>query len=125
MRVERWTKVGLHRRVQFAGQEPGSNDEVARFIEEKGLGGVTIAQKTKVNGDGAHPLYAWLRAERPMWGAMLLGDSVRWNFGKFLLDKEGRIVESYLPQTPPFSIEADILRLIGSTEEAGASKADL
>jgi glutathione peroxidase len=107
-------------RAQFGKQEPGGPDEIAEFVKAQGLEGVPLFEKVNVNGKDAHPLFVWLRSTKPMFGAALVGDSIQWNFGKFLLDKDGRIVESYVPTTPPFDIEADILKLLPE-EEAGKS----
>ena len=93
---------------QFAGQE---FDDAAQIAECCSLNyGVTFPMfaKVDVNGDGAHPLFAWLRTEAP--GP--LGDAIEWNFTKFLVDREGRVVRRYAPKVEPSAIEADILALL-------------
>lgn len=66
--------------------------------------------KVKVNGSGAHPLWTWLRGER----GGLLGDAIKWNFTKFLLDPHGRVVKRYAPTTKPADLRADIDKLLRS-----------
>jgi glutathione peroxidase len=89
---------------QFGHQEPGGEQEIASFCERSF--GVTfpLFAKVDVNGRGAHPLFAWLRSET----SGLLGGLVKWNFTKFLVDHEGRVVRRYAPTTSPESIAADI-----------------
>jgi glutathione peroxidase len=65
--------------------------------------------KIEVNGEGAHPLYKHLKTEAK---GILGSESVKWNFTKFLIDKEGRVVRRYAPNDKPESIEADILALL-------------
>lgn len=89
---------------QFGHQEPGDEAEIADFCELNF--GVTFPMfaKVEVNGDGAHPLYRWLRAEQPAES----GEAVEWNFTKFLLDRDGRVVRRYGPATTPEEITADL-----------------
>jgi glutathione peroxidase len=65
-----------------------------------------IFSKIEVNGSGSHPLYKFLKNEK----GGLLGDAIKWNFTKFLVDKQGRVVERFAPQTTPEKISADIER---------------
>jgi glutathione peroxidase len=99
--------------AQFGKQEPDGPDEIQEFIKKQGLEGVAVFAKVDVNGKDAHPLFKWLRETRPMFGSSLLGNDIKWNFGKFLLDKDGQVVESYVPTTPPFEIEADVVKMLG------------
>ena len=89
---------------QFGHQEPGSEQEIAAFCETSY--GVTfpLFSKIEVNGEGEHPLYAWLKGEK----GGPRGADIDWNFTKFLLDREGRVVERYGPQTTPEEITADV-----------------
>ena len=64
--------------------------------------------KVDVNGTSAHPLFSWLRTEK----GGVLGDAIKWNFTKFLIDREGRVVRRYPPQVIPEAIEADIRKLL-------------
>ena len=93
---------------QFAGQEFDDAAQIAEFCTLNY--GVTFPMfaKVDVNGDDAHPLFAWLRTEAP--GP--LGDAIEWNFTKFLVDREGRVVRRYAPKVEPSAIEADILALL-------------
>jgi glutathione peroxidase len=95
---------------QFAQQEPGSNDEIAQFCEVNYGVSFPMFGKIDVNGDEAHPLYKWLKAEKP--GALGI-EAIKWNFSKFLVDREGRVVERYAPTTEPDAIAADIEKLLG------------
>ena len=91
---------------QFGHQEPGSDAEIQSFCELNY--GVTfpIFSKIEVNGTGTHPLYKFLKNEK----GGLLGDAIKWNFTKFLVDKQGTVVERFAPQTAPERISADIER---------------
>ena len=91
---------------QFGHQEPGNDSEIASFCEINY--GVTfpIFSKIEVNGDNADPLYKFLKSEK----GGLLGDAIKWNFTKFLVDKQGAVVERFAPQTTPEKIAADIER---------------
>jgi glutathione peroxidase len=93
---------------QFGNQEPGDDGEIAGFCERNF--GVTfpLFAKVEVNGDGAHPLYRWLRAEK----GGLLGSRVKWNFTKFLVGRDGRVVGRYSPTTKPEKIASDIERAL-------------
>lgn len=89
---------------QFAHQEFDDNAEIADFCQLNY--GVTFPMfaKVDVNGRDAHPLFAWLRTEK----GGVLGDAIKWNFTKFLLNRDGEVVRRYAPTVPPADIEADI-----------------
>ena len=93
---------------QFAGQAPGTEDEIVSFCQLKY--DVTFPQfaKIKVNGNEADPLYKWLKKQK----GGLLGSAIKWNFTKFLIDCEGNVIERYAPTTKPEDIEKDILKLL-------------
>jgi glutathione peroxidase len=95
---------------QFGHQEPGDEEEIATFCERNF--GVTfpLFSKVDVNGPDAHPLYQWLRSEK----SGLVGDKIRWNFTKFLVDSEGKVVERYGSRTTPAQIADDIEALLPS-----------
>ena len=95
---------------QFGGQEPGGPDEIAQFCELNYGVRFPMFDKIDVNGEGAHPLFKWLKAQKP--GALGI-EAIKWNFSKFLVDREGRVVERYAPTTAPESIAADIEALLG------------
>ncbi|KGE19045.1 glutathione peroxidase [Paenibacillus wynnii] len=94
---------------QFAGQEPGEGEDIAEFCEINY--GVTFPmyEKIDVKGDEAHPLFKYLSKEAP---GILGSKSIKWNFTKFLVDREGRVLKRYSPQTTPDQIEADIAKLL-------------
>lgn len=82
---------------QFAHQEPGSNDEIKGFCQLNY--GVTfpLSEKIEVNGVHAHPLYEFLKDEKPG----LVGKDIKWNFTKFLVDRQGRVLARFAPTTEP------------------------
>jgi glutathione peroxidase len=94
---------------QFAGQEPGSEAEIASFCSLNY--GVTFPMfaKIDVNGPNAHPLYRLLKRKK---SGFLGSGAVKWNFTKFLVDREGNVVKRYGPAVKPEKIEKDILRLL-------------
>ena len=90
---------------QFGAQDSGSNDEIASFCQRNY--GVTfqMMRKTDVNGEQAHPLYQWLCAEAP---GLLGSKSIKWNFTKFLVGKNGAVLKRYAPTDTPASLAQDI-----------------
>ncbi len=93
---------------QFGSQEPGTEAEIQEFCST--TFGVTFPMfaKVEVNGDGAHPLYSWLREQKG--GA--LGGAIKWNFTKFLVDPAGRVVKRYGSATKPAKLVKDIEPLL-------------
>lgn len=90
---------------QFGGQEPGSNAEIKEFASSTYEVSFPMFSKIEVNGDGAAPLYQWLRAEQPGDGDSA---DIAWNFTKFLIDRSGAVVARYEPMTTPEEIAADL-----------------
>jgi glutathione peroxidase len=90
---------------QFGAQDAGSNPEIAGFCQRNY--GVTFPMmaKIEVNGAGAHPLYQWLAAEAP---GLLGSKSIKWNFTKFLVGKDGQVLKRYAPTDTPASLAKDI-----------------
>jgi glutathione peroxidase len=90
---------------QFGSQDPGSNEEIGAFCQKNF--GVTFPMMSKidVNGTEAHPLYQWLTAEAP---GLLGSKAIKWNFTKFLVGKDGRVIKRYAPQDAPEKLGADI-----------------
>jgi glutathione peroxidase len=90
---------------QFGAQDAGSNSEIAGFCQLNY--GVTFPMMAKidVNGAGAHPLYQWLAAEAP---GLLGSKSIKWNFTKFLVGKDGQVLKRYAPTDTPESLTKDI-----------------
>lgn len=93
---------------QFMNQEPLGNDELVATCKINH--GVTfqLSEKINVNGAETHPLYKYLKSELGSW----LGSKIKWNFTKFLIDKNGKPFKRYTPTTKPAKIEADIKRLL-------------
>ena len=90
---------------QFAAQDAGSNDEIAEFCQMNYGVSFPMMSKIDVNGSDAHPLYQWLAAEAPG----LLGiKSIKWNFTKFLVGKDGSVLKRYAPTDTPESLSGDI-----------------
>ncbi|KAI6707211.1 hypothetical protein NL676_010173 [Syzygium grande] len=94
---------------QFGAQEPGTNEEIVQFACTRFKAEYPIFDKVDVNGDNAAPLYKFLKSSK----GGLFGDNIKWNFSKFLIDKEGNVVDRYAPTTSPLSIEKDIKKLLG------------
>lgn len=88
---------------QFGEQEPGTNEEIKAFAVARGAE-YDLFAKIDVNGDNAHPLYKYLKAKQKG----LLGNKIKWNFSKFLCDKDGQPVKRYAPTTGPLSCTKDI-----------------
>ena len=100
---------------QFMGQEPGSPQEIAEFCSVSY--GVTfpLSEKIEVNGEGAHPLYQWLTGEHEVDGGLKIpAVDIEWNFGKFLLDRDGQVLRRWSPQTTPEEIADDIEAALGA-----------
>ena len=90
---------------QFGSQDPGSNAEIGQFCERNYGVSFPMMQKIDVNGGEAHPLYRWLTSEAP---GLLGSRAIKWNFTKFLVGKDGRVVRRYAPQDAPESLSRDI-----------------
>ena len=90
---------------QFGSQDPGSNEEIASFCQVNY--GVTFPMMAKidVNGPEAHPLYRWLTAEAP---GVLGSRAIKWNFTKFLIGKDGRVLKRFAPMDAPEKLSKDI-----------------
>jgi len=94
---------------QFGHQEPGSDAEIKEFCQLNYGVSFPLFSKIEVNGPDTHPVFKFLKSKK----GGLLGDSIKWNFTKFLLDQKGSVVERFAPMTPPSAIEAQIERLLG------------
>lgn len=95
---------------QFGMQEPGSNQEIKQFACTKFKAEFPIFDKVDVNGPFTAPVYQFLKSS----AGGFFGDLVKWNFEKFLVDKNGKVVERYPPTTSPFQIEKDIQKLLAA-----------
>jgi glutathione peroxidase len=96
---------------QFAGQEPGSADEIGDFCQKNYGVSFPMFDKIEVNGENTHPLYRWLRTEK----GGLLGDAIKWNFTKFLVGRDGQVIKRYAPTTEPEKIADDIESALATT----------
>jgi glutathione peroxidase len=94
---------------QFGHQEPGDEQEIKKFCALNYDVSFPMFAKIAVNGDGAHPLYAWLKKQAP---GVLGTVGIKWNFTKFLIDKSGQVVARYAPNDKPETIEKDIEKLL-------------
>ncbi|XP_060207008.1 probable phospholipid hydroperoxide glutathione peroxidase [Lycium barbarum] len=94
---------------QFGGQEPGSIEDIQQMVCTRFKAEYPIFDKVDVNGDNAAPLYKFLKSSK----GGFFGDGIKWNFSKFLVDKEGHVVDRYSPTTAPASMEKDIKKLLG------------
>ena len=95
---------------QFGHQEPGSDADIKSFFQLNYGVEFPLFAKIEVNGGEAHPVFKFLKSQK----GGLLGDAIKWNFTKFLVDKKGTVVERFAPMTPPSAIEAQIEKLLAS-----------
>lgn len=99
---------------QFMGQEPGNAEEIQQFCSLNYDVTFPIMEKVKVNGEGTHPVYEWLKGTHQGKGSgffmRMIGKDkdIPWNFTKYLINKEGQLIDRYAPTTTPESMEADI-----------------
>lgn len=94
---------------QFGAQEPGDAAEIANFCSTTYDVTFPVLGKIDVNGDDAAPLWRHLKSQAP---GVLGSEAIKWNFTKFLIDRDGRVVDRYAPTTKPAAIEKDIERLL-------------
>ena len=90
---------------QFGNQDPANNDAIANFCQVNYGVSFTMMQKVNVNGAEAHPLYQWLCAEAP---GLLGSKAIKWNFTKFLVGRDGRVLKRYASMDKPEKIAQDI-----------------
>lgn len=95
---------------QFGGQAPGDDQQINQFCVSRFAIQFPQFHKIKVNGKEADPLFVYLKKEAP--GA--LGNTIKWNFTKFLVDRQGKVVKRYAPNTEPKEIENDIMTLLSN-----------
>ena len=89
---------------QFGGQEPGAEAEISDFCEKNFGVSFPLFSKVDVNGSDAHPLFVWLKDSK---GGML-GSKIKWNFTKFLIGRDGQVIDRFAPTTKPADIAKDI-----------------
>ena len=90
---------------QFAGQDPGSNADIQEFCQLNYGVSFPMHQKIEVNGPGTHPLYQHLKAAAP---GILGSQKIKWNFTKFLVGRDGKVIKRFAPATSPAKIAAAI-----------------
>jgi glutathione peroxidase len=95
---------------QFGGQEPGDAAEIANFCSLTYDVSFPVLAKVEVNGDGADPLFKYLKKAKP---GLLGSQAIKWNFTKFLIDKDGNPVARYAPTDKPESLAPAIEKLLG------------
>lgn len=93
---------------QFGKQDPGTNEEIRSFCELNYGVSFPMMAKIDVNGDNEDPLYTYLKSKQ----GGVLTENIKWNFTKFLVDRDGNIVERYAPTTKPEDIKKDIEKLL-------------
>ena len=93
---------------QFMGQEPGTDEEIQTFCKTKYDVNFPVMKKIEVNGSNTHPLYEYLKSEKNG----ILTDAIKWNFTKFLVDRDGNVIKRYSPQTEPSEIEEELKDII-------------
>ncbi|WP_215492126.1 glutathione peroxidase [Fenollaria sporofastidiosus] len=93
---------------QFGSQEPGDNAEIKNFCTSTFSVTFPMMSKVDVNGESADPLYKFLKKEQ----GGILGDEIKWNFTKFLVDREGRVVDRFASQKTPKALEKEVEKLL-------------
>jgi glutathione peroxidase len=94
---------------QFAGQEPGSDQEIAAFCQTRFDVSFPLFAKVEVNGKDAHPLFRYLKERAP---GLLGSQGIKWNFTKFLVDRSGEVVKRFAPKDKPRALRAEIERVL-------------
>ncbi len=94
---------------QFAGQEPGNADEIANFCSLNYDVTFPVMAKIDVNGDSADPLFKFLKTEKP---GLFGSKRIKWNFTKFLIDKDGKVVSRHPPTEKPENLKGPISKLV-------------
>ncbi|XP_031845678.1 uncharacterized protein LOC116432653 [Nomia melanderi] len=88
---------------QFSGQEPGTSEQILDFIKKYNVN-FDVFEKVDVNGDNAHPLWKWLKTQ----AGGFITDGIKWNFTKFIINKEGKVVSRHAPTTNPLDLESEL-----------------
>ncbi|WP_227430659.1 glutathione peroxidase [Psychrobacter sp. I-STPA6b] len=95
---------------QFGHQDPGSHEEIGQFCQKNYGVSFPMMEKIDVNGDNAHPIYVWLKQQK---GGLLV-DAIKWNFTKFLIGRDGQVIDRYAPTTKPEALKNDIEMALAS-----------
>jgi len=96
---------------EFGGQDPGSNEDISSFCQLNYGVSFPMMAKVKVNGKDAHPLWQWLKGEKP---GFLGTEAIKWNFTKFLVGRDGQVIKRYAPNDTPDALRADIEKALAS-----------
>ena len=94
---------------QFGAQEPGAETEIASFCDLNYNISFPLFSKVEVNGDGADPIYKFLKKEAP---GLLGTEAIKWNFTKFLIDKNGQVIKRYAPTDSPEAIGKELISFL-------------
>lgn len=94
---------------QFGAQEPGTSEEIAQFCSLRYDVTFPLFEKIEVNGSGTHPLYKFLKEEKP---GFLWSKRIKWNFTKFLVDRSGSVVRRFAPSVKPEAVDTSIAQLL-------------
>ena len=98
---------------EFGGQDPASNDQIASFCELNYGVSFPMMAKVQVNGQQAHPLWRWLKSQAP---GLLGSEGIKWNFTKFLVGRDGRVLRRYAPTDTPESLRRDIEQALAAPD---------
>lgn len=93
---------------QFAHQDPASNEDIHEFCQLNYGVSFPMFEKIEVNGNQAHPLFKFLKKE----GKGRLGNAIKWNFTKFLIDRNGKVIGRFAPNVSPLKLEDSIIKLL-------------
>jgi glutathione peroxidase len=96
---------------EFGAQEPGSDEEIGAFCQKNYGVSFPMMSKIEVNGGSAHPLFKWLTSEAP---GLLGSKPIKWNFTKFLVGRDGRVIKRYGPTDTPEAIEKDVVAALAA-----------
>ena len=97
---------------QFGSQDPGSNEDIGAFCQKNYGVSFPMMAKIDVNGTQAHPLFTWLKTQAP---GILGSEGIKWNFTKFLINRQGQVVKRYASLDKPASMSADVAAALAAT----------
>lgn len=95
---------------QFGKQEPNEGLAIGEFCQKNYGVSFLMMDKINVNGDDAHPVYKWLKSQK----GGIFNDEIKWNFGKFLIGKDGNVIDRYAPTTEPLKLSSDIEKALNA-----------
>jgi glutathione peroxidase len=94
---------------QFGAQEPGTAEEIGSFCQKNYGVSFPMFDKIDVNGDAAHPLYRWLKSNAT---GLLGSEAIKWNFTKFLIGRDGKVIDRFAPTTKPEDLKSNVEALL-------------